>query len=92
LDAFRLLIRDLLRLFQAVNEGVINILEHYFEMEYEQATEALSVYKSFARQTERVVEYLEMARKMQYAVQINIPKMKHVSSIYINSFLLIYKY
>ncbi|KAI8051141.1 ANTH domain-containing protein [Syncephalis plumigaleata] len=77
LDAFRLLIRDLLRLFQAVNEGVINILEHYFEMEYEQAAEALSVYKSFARQTERVVEYLEMARKMHYAVQINIPRMKH---------------
>ncbi|RKP25834.1 AP180 N-terminal homology domain-containing protein, partial [Syncephalis pseudoplumigaleata] len=77
LDAYRLLIRDLLRLFQAMNEGVINILEHYFEMEHAQATKALAVYKSFSQQTESVVEYLEMARKMQYAVQISIPKMKH---------------
>ncbi|RKP09390.1 ANTH domain-containing protein [Thamnocephalis sphaerospora] len=77
LEAFRLLIRDLLRLFQAVNEGVINILEHYFEMEYEEAGKALDIYKTFTKQTESVVDYLEVARKMQYAVQINIPKMKH---------------
>ena len=30
LTAFRMLVNDLLALFQELNEGVINILEHYF--------------------------------------------------------------
>ncbi|KAJ6456066.1 hypothetical protein C8R45DRAFT_580581 [Mycena sanguinolenta] len=39
LTALRMLAKDLLRLFQAGNEGVIILLEHYFEMSHIDATE-----------------------------------------------------
>lgn len=75
--AFRMLIKDLLVLFQAGNEGVCNILEHYFEMSKYDATEAFDIYKSFIKQTDRVVDYLGIARKLHHVVNVPVPNLKH---------------
>jgi hypothetical protein len=91
--AFRMLIKDLLVLFQAGNEGVCNILgtddlvlsrasqadlsEHYFEMSKHDATEAFDIYKSFIKQTDKIVDYLGIARKLQNVVNVPVPNLKH---------------
>ena len=75
--AFRMLIKDLLVLFQAGNEGVCNILEHYFEMSKYDATEAFDIYKSFIKQTDRVVDYLGIARKLHHVLNVPVPNLKH---------------
>ncbi|WVF67385.1 hypothetical protein IAT40_002141 [Kwoniella sp. CBS 6097] len=75
--AFRMLIKDLLVLFQAGNEGVCNILEHYFEMSKVDATDAFDIYKSFIKQTDRVVDYLGIARKLHHVVNVPVPNLKH---------------
>ncbi|KAH8110980.1 ANTH-domain-containing protein [Phellopilus nigrolimitatus] len=75
--ALRMLVKDLLILFQALNEGVINVLEHYFEMSHVDAQAALSIYRSFCKQTEKVVEYLGIARKLQNLLNVPIPDLKH---------------
>ena len=54
LEAFRLLVNDLLALFQTVNEGVISGLERFFEMSKVDTKNALQIYKSFVKQTEKV--------------------------------------
>lgn len=113
LQAFKLLVEDLLALFQAVNEGVINILgmcgleswlwtsmgcvltdhvtEHYFAMSKPDARESLDIYKKFAKQTEAVIDYLSMAKRLQRDLEIDIPVGKHVRQPAINiSFLLNY--
>ncbi|POW22096.1 hypothetical protein PSHT_01693 [Puccinia striiformis] len=77
MSALRLLVKDLLVLFQAVNEGVINVLEHYFEMSHVDATTALKTYKIFCRQCERVVSYLGVAKKLQNIINVNIPNLRH---------------
>ncbi len=73
-----MLVKDLLILFQACNEGVINVLEHYFEMSKIDAQDALSIYKHFCKQTEHVVEYLGVARKLQNLLNVPIPNLRHV--------------
>ncbi|KAJ7742848.1 ANTH domain-containing protein [Mycena metata] len=73
LTALRMLVKDLLILFQAGNEGVINLLEHYFEMSHTDATEALAIYRHFCVQTEQVVEYLGVARKLQNLLNVPAP-------------------
>ena len=73
-----MLVKDLLILFQACNEGVINVLEHYFEMSHIDAEEALGIYKNFCKQTERVVEYLGVAKKLQNLLNVSIPNLRHV--------------
>ncbi|KAJ7180987.1 ANTH domain-containing protein, partial [Mycena filopes] len=77
LTALRMLVKDLLILFQAGNEGVINLLEHYFEMSHTDATEALTIYRHFCTQTEQVVEYLGVARKLQNLLNVPVPNLKH---------------
>ncbi|KAK6527179.1 hypothetical protein TWF281_010372 [Arthrobotrys megalospora] len=77
LTAFRMLVSDLLAFFHVVNEGVINVLEHYFEMSRYDAERALEIYKVFTRQTEDTVEFLQNARRLETATRLQIPNVKH---------------
>lgn len=77
LTAFRLLVNDLLALFQELNEGVINILEHYFEMFHNDAERALVVYKKFVDQTKYVIDFLRVAKHLEYATKLHVPTIKH---------------
>lgn len=98
ITALRMLVKDLLILFQACNEGVINVLgmflahftiefphmttcnlEHYFEMSHIDAEDALGIYRHFCKETERVVEYLGVAKKLQNLLNVPIPNLRHVS-------------
>jgi len=42
------------------------------------AKEALRLYRRFCTQTENVVEYLGVARKLQNLLNVPIPNLKHV--------------
>ncbi|KAI8598119.1 ANTH domain-containing protein [Dissophora ornata] len=77
IGAFALLVQDLLRLFQAMNEGVINILQHYFEMTKDQARLGLQIYKTFAEQTTKSMDYFSVAKRMESIIHITIPQLKH---------------
>lgn len=88
ITSFRLLVKDLLVLFQAVNEGVVNVLEHYFEMSHVDASSALSIYKHFCEQMKDVVEYLAIAKKLQNVLNVSVPNLRHVSKSAIPRILL----
>lgn len=59
--SFMLLFRDLIRLFACYNDGIINLLEKYFDMNKKQAREALDLYKKFLVRMDRVGEFLKVA-------------------------------
>ncbi|KAL4743114.1 ANTH domain-containing protein [Aspergillus similis] len=80
LTAFRLLTLDLLTLYSVMNEGTINVLEHYFEMSRPDSERALEIYKTFTAQTEEVVKFLGVARQFESATRLEIPKLKHAST------------
>jgi hypothetical protein len=54
--------------------------EHYFEMSHVDAKDALQLYRRFCKQTEHVVEFLGVAKKLQNLLNVPIPNLKHVSS------------
>lgn len=56
-----LLFRDLIRLFACYNDGIINLLEKYFDMNKKQARDALDLYKRFLVRMDRVGEFLKVA-------------------------------
>lgn len=74
---FRLLVLDLLALFQALNQGMINILGHFFEMSKVDADRAMRIYSTFTRQTDYVVQYLSVARQHEHQTRVEVPKVKH---------------
>ena len=93
ITVFRMLVTDLLALFQVMNKAMINILGriswklilvssnalagHFFEMSRSDAERALEIYKTFTRQTDFVVAYLNTAREYQLQTRIEVPKLKH---------------
>lgn len=54
-------------------------VEHYFEMVKTDAQEALSIYKAFVKQNDKVVDYLNTARRLRNVLDIPVPNLKHVS-------------
>nr|CAD7425212.1 unnamed protein product [Timema monikensis] len=61
---FMLLFRDLIRLFANYNDGVINLLEKYFDMNKKQCRDALDLYKKFLIRMDRVAEFLKVAENV----------------------------
>lgn len=59
--AFMLLFRDLIRLFACYNDGIINLLEKYFDMNKKNARDALDLYKKFLIRMDRVADFLKVA-------------------------------
>lgn len=63
--AFFLLFKDLIRLFACYNDGIINTLEKYFEMNNKkQARDALEIYKKFLIRMNKVGEFLKTAENV----------------------------
>ncbi|KAK9743515.1 GAF domain [Popillia japonica] len=61
---FMLLFRDLIRLFACYNDGIINLLEKYFDMNKKQCKEALDIYKKFLVRMDKVGEFLKVAENV----------------------------
>ncbi|XP_046629278.1 phosphatidylinositol-binding clathrin assembly protein isoform X4 [Neodiprion virginianus] len=62
--AFMLLFRDLIRLFACYNDGIINLLEKYFDMNKKQCRDALDLYRKFLTRMNSVGEFLKVAENV----------------------------
>ncbi|XP_044143922.1 phosphatidylinositol-binding clathrin assembly protein isoform X2 [Bufo gargarizans] len=62
--AFMLLFKDAIRLFAAYNEGIINLLEKYFDMKKNQCKDGLDIYKKFLTRMTRISEFLKVAEQV----------------------------
>ncbi|KAI3319672.1 ANTH-domain-containing protein [Xylariaceae sp. AK1471] len=77
ITVFRLLVLDLLSLFQVLNQAMINILGHFFEMSKVDAERAMDIYRHFTKITDSVVQYLTVARQWEPHTRVEVPKLKH---------------
>ncbi|XP_077073173.1 clathrin coat assembly protein AP180 isoform X11 [Siphateles boraxobius] len=61
---FLLLFKDLIKLYACYNDGIINLLEKFFQMKKGQCKEALEIYKKFLTRMTRVSEFLKTAEQV----------------------------
>ena len=85
LMAFRLLVHDALSLFQVLNEGVINLLEHFFVLSKPDAEQALDIYRGFRRLTSKVIGYLRIAKDLEFKTMLHVPNIKHAPTSLVSS-------
>ncbi|KAK2570640.1 Phosphatidylinositol-binding clathrin assembly protein [Acropora cervicornis] len=64
--AFVLLFKDLIRLFACYNDGIINLLEKYFDMNKKNCKEGLDVYRKFITRMDRVSDFLKVAEDVGF--------------------------
>ena len=96
--ALRMLVKELLILFQASNEGVISVLGEYVDQHTVLHINAtilkcprwmpakrsdLRLYRNFCKQTERVAKFLDVTKKLQNLLTVPIPDPQHVRSSFI---------
>jgi hypothetical protein len=55
--------------------------ERYFEMSHVDAEDALKLYRRFCKQTEYVVEFIGVAKKLQNILNVPVPNLKHVRRV-----------
>jgi hypothetical protein len=60
--AFVMLFKDLIKLFACYNDGVINLLEKFYELKKQQAREAVSLYRKFIVKMDRINDFMKVAR------------------------------
>ncbi|PMD24724.1 ANTH-domain-containing protein [Hyaloscypha hepaticicola] len=77
ITVFRMLVLDLLAMFHVMNQAMINILGHFFEMSRPDAERAMEIYNNFTKQTDFVVRYLSVARQFEHQTRVEVPKLKH---------------
>lgn len=63
-SAFLLLFKDCIRLFACYNDGIINLLDKFFEMPKKECKIALDLYKKFLIRMEKVAEFLKVAEQV----------------------------
>lgn len=73
---FRLLTNDLLVLYNILNEGIITILESFFELDIQLQRETCQLYDEFVDITEDVVKYLKVGKQCG----LRIPIIKHITT------------
>ncbi|XP_058146968.1 phosphatidylinositol-binding clathrin assembly protein-like [Dasypus novemcinctus] len=62
--AFMLLFKDSLRLFAAYNEGILNLLDKYFDMRKYQCEESLDIYIKFLGRMNKLAKFLKVAEQV----------------------------
>lgn len=61
MSAFRLLYKDVVRLYVAYQEAIINLLERYFKLSRKKTREALEMYKKFLARMDKVASFFQVA-------------------------------
>lgn len=61
MSAFRLLYKDVVRLYVAYQEAIINLLERYFKLSRKKTREALEMYKKFLTRMDKVASFFQVA-------------------------------
>ncbi|XP_040121234.1 phosphatidylinositol-binding clathrin assembly protein-like [Oryx dammah] len=77
--AFMLLFKDSLRLFVAYNEGILNLLDKYFDMGKKQCRESLDIYIKFLERMTKLAQFLKVAEQAGID-QNDIPYISQVST------------
>ncbi|KAM5554075.1 putative clathrin assembly protein [Rosa sericea] len=54
------------KLYAAITDGIVNLVDKFFEMQRDDAVKALEIYKKSGSQAERLVEFFEICRSLNF--------------------------
>lgn len=75
--AVSIIASESVRLYVTITDGIVNLVDKFFEMQRHEAIRALEIYKKAGNQAERLSEFFEMCRTLQFGTQqqyVNIEK------------------
>ncbi|OVA09489.1 AP180 N-terminal homology (ANTH) domain [Macleaya cordata] len=64
-NALSLVASESVRIYAAISDGILNLVDKFFEMQRHDAVRALEIYKKAGNQTERLSEFYEKCRGLE---------------------------
>jgi len=71
---FTLLLKDSFKLYRALNDAIIHLLEQYFSMSKANAQKSLDIYKLFTKETDGIIQFFDITRKFS---KTDLPELQH---------------
>ncbi|WOK98305.1 clathrin assembly protein [Canna indica] len=74
--ALALVIKESFKIYCAINDGIINLVDMFFEMSKYDAIKALDIYKRAGQQAEALSEFYEFCRHLELARNFQFPTLR----------------
>ncbi|CAN4123696.1 unnamed protein product [Withania somnifera] len=77
--ALALVLKESFKIYCAINDGIINLVDFFFEMSKHDAIKALNMYKRAGKQAESLAHFYDFCRGLDLARTFQFPVLKQVS-------------
>ncbi|KAF9613327.1 hypothetical protein IFM89_006837 [Coptis chinensis] len=74
--ALALVLKESFKIYCAINDGIINLMDMYFEMTRHDAIKALNIYKRAGQQAENLAEFYEFSKGLELARNFQFPTLR----------------
>ncbi|OUZ99218.1 AP180 N-terminal homology (ANTH) domain [Macleaya cordata] len=74
--ALALVLKESFKLYCAINDGIINLMDLYFEMSRHDAVKALNIYKRAGQQAEHLADFYEFCKGLELARNFQFPTLR----------------
>ncbi|GAB2291424.1 hypothetical protein Dimus_025680 [Dionaea muscipula] len=74
--ALALVLKESFKIYCAINDGIINLVDMYFDMSKHDAVKALNVYKRAGRQAEYLADFYEFCKRLDLARNFQFPTLR----------------
>ncbi|CAI9780256.1 unnamed protein product [Fraxinus pennsylvanica] len=71
--ALALVLKESFKIYCAINDGIINLVDMYFDMAKHDAVKALNIYKTAAKQAEHLADFYDFCRTLDLARTFQFP-------------------
>ncbi|XP_076917405.1 putative clathrin assembly protein At2g01600 [Bidens hawaiensis] len=74
--ALALVLKESFKIYCAINDGIINLIDKFFEMSRHEAIKALDIYKRASNQAESLSNFYEICKRLQLARNFQFPVLR----------------
>ncbi|MCO5548605.1 hypothetical protein L7F22_002065 [Adiantum nelumboides] len=83
--ALNLVLKESIRIYQAINDGMINLVDKFFEMQRFDAIKALEIYKRGGQQTQRLSEFYDACKGLEFSRSMKLPPLEQPPQSFLTS-------
>ncbi|CAM0908953.1 unnamed protein product [Alopecurus aequalis] len=81
--ALALVLKESFKIYCSINDGIINLVDMYFDMEKIDAIKALEVYKRAGQQAERLSAFYDYCKRLELARTFQFPTLRQPPSSFL---------
>ncbi|XP_051152439.1 putative clathrin assembly protein At5g57200 [Andrographis paniculata] len=74
--AFALVVKESFKVYCSINDGIVNLVDMYFEMPKHEAIKALDIYKRAGRQADQLADFYSFCKTLDLAHTFHFPTLR----------------